>query len=334
MKKERVLDAINHQETDKIPHTIEFTKDILEILCKELKMTPDEIFDFADNHIEKINLNAGGTWIRDGFYRDEFGVIWDRTGHDKDIGIPSEVIFKKPDIDMYDFPQVKEALLRKEIESTLANGRDTFKICKISYNLYERAWSLRGMMNILMDMMENPEFTHALFEKIFEFNMQRIKIAMEYDIDGFYFGDDYGQQRGLIMGPKMWRKYIKPLLAKQYEEVKKKDKVVIQHSCGDNNLILQDFIEIGLDVYNTIQPEIYDLKKLKSQYGDNLAFWGAISTQRLLPYATPEEVKMKVRETMGILGKGGGYIASPTHRMPQDIPVENFLALVEVFKNQ
>jgi uroporphyrinogen decarboxylase len=132
----------------------------------------------------------------------------------------------------------------------------------------------------------------------------------------------------------MWRKYIKPLLAKQYEEVKKKDKVVIQHSCGDNNLILQDFIEIGLDVYNTIQPEIYDLKKLKSQYGDNLAFWGAISTQRLLPYATPEEVKMKVRETMGILGKGGGYIASPTHRMPQDIPVENFLALVEAFKNQ
>lgn len=334
MKKERVIDAIHHKVTDKIPHTIEFTLDELKIICDALKMSSEEIFDFADNHMEKINLNAGGTWINEGFYKDEFGVIWDRTGFDKDIGVPAEVFFKDPNINMYEFPDVNEEAIRKELEAITNNSRDTFKIPKISYNLFERAWSLRGMQNILMDMYEEPLFTEKLLEKIFEFNMKRIAIALEYDIDGFYFGDDYGQQRGLIMGPKLWRKYIKPLLSQQYDAVKKAGKFVVQHSCGDNWAILPDFIEIGLDVYNTIQPEIYDIHKLKNEYGKDLSFWGAISNQKLLPYASPEEVKRVTKETMKILGEGGGYICSPTHRMPQDIPVENFLALVEVFKNQ
>ncbi|NTW72357.1 MAG: uroporphyrinogen decarboxylase [Eubacteriaceae bacterium] len=334
MKKERVIHAINHKVTDKIPHTIEFTLDELTVLCDALKMSSEEIFDFADNHMEKINLNAGGIWIKEGFYQDEFGVLWDRTGHDKDIGVPSEILFKEPDIKLYEFPPVNETAVRAEFDKILNNGRDTFKIPKISYNLFERAWSLRGMQNILMDMMENPEFVEELFEKIFEFNMIRINIALEYDIDGVYFGDDYGQQKGLIMGPKLWRQYIKPVLSRQYEAVKKAGKFVMQHSCGDNWSILPDFIEMGLDVYNTVQPEIYDLHKLKSEFGKDLAFWGGISNQRLLPFATPEEVKRVTKETMNILGEGGGYICSPTHRMPQDVPVENFLALVDVFKNQ
>jgi uroporphyrinogen decarboxylase len=136
------------------------------------------------------------------------------------------------------------------------------------------------------------------------------------------------------MSPETWRRFIKPGLAKMFERVKKSGKVVALHSCGDINKILGDLIDIGLDIYQTVQPEIYDLKKLKAEYGKSLSFWGGISTQRLLPFAKPEEVKATVKDTISILSNYGGYIASPTHQVPADVPPENIIALVEALKNQ
>lgn len=119
-----------------------------------------------------------------------------------------------------------------------------------------------------------------------------------------------------------------------YARVKSKGKIISQHSCGDISEIFPDLIEIGLDIYQTFQPEIYDLKKTKKEYGSYLTFWGGISTLRLLPFATPEEVKRKVTETIGIMGVNGGYIAAPTHAVPGDVPPENIAAMIEVFQNQ
>jgi uroporphyrinogen decarboxylase len=136
------------------------------------------------------------------------------------------------------------------------------------------------------------------------------------------------------MGPNYWRKFIKPRMAKMYARVKSKGLIVSQHSCGDIEEIMPDVIEIGLDIYQTFQPEIYNMKEIKQKFGNNLTFWGGISTQRLLPFATPEEVKRVTKETIQIMGKFGGYIAAPTHSMPGDIPAENAVALIEAFQNQ
>jgi uroporphyrinogen decarboxylase len=118
-----------------------------------------------------------------------------------------------------------------------------------------------------------------------------------------------------------------------YERVKSRNKVVSQHSCGDINQIFPDLIDIGLDIYQTFQPEIYDFEKVKKEYGGHLTFWGGISTQRLLPFASPDEVRKTVKETIRIMGKDGGYIAAPTHSIPGDVPPENVVAMIEVFKN-
>jgi uroporphyrinogen decarboxylase len=93
-------------------------------------------------------------------------------------------------------------------------------------------------------------------------------------------------------------------------------------------------IDIGLDIYQTVQPEIYDLSKLKTDYGKDLTFWGAISTQKTLPFVGPNELKDIVKQTINIMGVNGGYIAAPTHKVPQDVPVENIIALIEVLKEQ
>ena len=99
-------------------------------------------------------------------------------------------------------------------------------------------------------------------------------IALEYDFDGIYFGDDWGQQHGLIMGLEHWRHYIKPQMARLYKKVKDKRLFAFQHSCGDCHELFPDLIESGLDCYQTFQPEVYDVREMKKLYGDRLAFWG------------------------------------------------------------
>jgi uroporphyrinogen decarboxylase len=115
--------------------------------------------------------------------------------------------------------------------------------------------------------------------------------------------------------------------------VKAKGKYVLLHGCGNIEDVFPDLIEIGLDVYNTVQPEIYNLKKIKAEYGKDLTFWGAISTQQFLPQSRPEEVFDRSVETIRILGEGGGYIFSPTHAVMPDIPVANIRAMLDAARS-
>jgi uroporphyrinogen decarboxylase len=224
--------------------------------------------------------------------------------------------------------------LRSEYDALMSSQDDTFKFGSIGFSMFERAWTLRGMENLLVDMILNPDFVEELLDAITEHNLKIIDIALEYGIDGFHFGDDWGQQRGLIMGPQHWRRYIKPMMAKLYAKAKSKGKYISQHSCGDIHEVFPDLIEIGLDVYQTVQPEIYDLPNLKKEFGNDLTFWGGISTQRLLPFEKPETVKRVTRETIAVMGKSGGFVAAPTHSIPGDVPAENVVAMLEAFQNQ
>jgi uroporphyrinogen decarboxylase len=93
-------------------------------------------------------------------------------------------------------------------------------------------------------------------------------------------------------------------------------------------------IEIGLDCYQTFQPEIYDLADMKKCYGKNITFWGGISTQQCLPRMKARQVQEEIVRVAKILSPGGGYILAPTHDVPGDVPAENILAMTEVFQNQ
>jgi len=332
--RERVLAAISHRETDIIPYDVGFTQ-------QEYDKVAEYLGD--RNFGEKINNHMSGVyydgWPKEmapgtGYFKDDFGVVWNRNGIDKDIGVINGLVLKEPTLKGYTFPEPDEAELKKRFDRLMKEKKNNFTFGNLGFSMFERAWSMRGMENLLMDMVIHPNFVDELLDLITEYNLKIIDIGLEYDVDGFMFGDDWGQQRGLIMGPKHWRRFIKPRMARMYERVKSKGKVVLQHSCGDIHEIFPDLIEIGLDVYQTFQPEIYDIKKMKKEYGAYLTFWGGISTQRLLPFASAEEVKRVTRETLDILGVNGGYIAGPTHSIPGDVPPENVLAMLEVLENQ
>lgn len=117
-----------------------------------------------------------------------------------------------------------------------------------------------------------------------------------------------------------------------FGEVEEAGKVTCLHSCGNIWPILGDLVDIGLNVYQTVLSELYDLAAFKKEYGSTLCFYGGISTQRELPACSPEEIKRFVHETIALLDKGGGYIVAPTHRIPADVPPENLAARVDAFK--
>jgi uroporphyrinogen decarboxylase len=335
-RKERVWKALQHRRTDFIPYQVDFTGQEHDRVAAFMK---DDGFERKiRGHLERANFSGpvGPETERPGFFRDDFGVVWNKTGVDRDIGMMNELLIKGPDMVSYGFPVLDEALAHQRFRALVENGEDTFKIGRLSMALFERAWSLRGMENLLCDMLQEPAFVDELLEKITDYNLRIIDIGLSYpEIDGFYFGDDWGQQTpGLIMGRKNWRRFLMPHLKKMFERIKAKGRFVIQHSCGNILELYPDLIEIGLDVHNTFQPEIYDIVKVKREFGKDLSWWGGISTQRLLPFASPEAVRDETIRIMRIVGEGGGYIAAPTHYIPSDVPPENVLAMVDVFMHQ
>ena len=333
MKRERVIQAIRHQQTDIIPFNTELTSEELRKVCDYLNINEADWFDWSGNHIDKLTLGKPDINLGNQLYEDEFGVIWSRS-IDKDIGIIENPILSDANIGSYQFPEINRDFLDDKLMQFTSNGKDCFRFAKINFSLFERAWSLRGFENMFMDFVLNPDFVTDLLEKITLRNIEVIKIALQYDIDGIYLGDDYGQQNGMLMSPDMWRKFFKPQLGRMISEVKKAGKISCLHSCGNIKPILPDLIDIGLDVYQTVQPEIYDLNELKQNFGKNLTFFGGISTQQSLPVLNPNEIRDITSETMRIFGKNGGYIAAPTHKVPADVSPENLVAMVETFKSQ
>ncbi|MBN2852001.1 MAG: uroporphyrinogen decarboxylase [Clostridia bacterium] len=334
IKKQRILNSLNHKESDIIPYQVDFT--IEEHRKMAVFLNDDHFEDKIENHIHRIRWNDVNEELPDkkGHFRDFFGAVWNRSGVDKDIGVIDDPVFKNPDISLFTLPRVNPSLAIPLMEEDLKIKSDHFIIGDIGFSLFERAWSLRGFQNLLTDMVLDPVFVHELLDEICEANIEVIKLYEDYPVDGFYFGDDWGQQHGLIMGPANWREFILPRLKRMYDQCHSQGLYVMQHSCGDISEIFPDLIDAGLNAYNTVQPEIYDLNKLKKEYGNDLTFWGAISTQALLPFATPEVVSSETRRIMDILGKNGGYIAAPTHAVPYDVPCENIVAMLDVFKNQ
>ncbi|MCX7668171.1 MAG: hypothetical protein N2Z84_04495 [Atribacterota bacterium] len=330
--RERILKTLSFQKTDFVPYHIDFT---IPARLKMAEYLGDLEFERKlGNHLAFVKAIAPGAFqeVAPGFIKDEWGVVWNRT-IDPDIGNP-EPVLSHPSLSGYRFPDPDDPKRFLPLRPFVEEHQHQFKLLRQTYTLFERAWSLRGMEALLSDFIMNPDFVEDLLDHITAFNLKVIDRALEMGLDGVHFGDDWGWQRGLIMGVRWWRKFIKPRMAEMIALVKKKGKKAFLHCCGKVEEIFPDLVEIGLDVFNPFQPEVMDIFALKKTYHGRLSFWGGISIQRLLPFGTREEVRQEVRKILRELGEDGGYIAAPSHALPRDIPCENILVMLEVIQNQ
>jgi uroporphyrinogen decarboxylase len=210
-------------------------------------------------------------------------------------------------------------------------GRDYWIVGVTVTTIFETAWGLRGLSRLLTDLIDDPDLAEAILEIPFRFHLAAAKKLAALGVDMIWTGDDVGAQSAMLISPAMWRRFLKPRLARFFAEVRAVNPRVklAYHSDGCIEPIIPDLIEIGLDVLNPVQPASMDPARLKRLYGARLAFWGSIDEQRTLPFGTPDDVRREVELRRRTLGRGGGLIIGPTHHVQLDTPLENFWALVD-----
>jgi uroporphyrinogen decarboxylase len=332
--RERVFAALEHRQGDVVPYDIQFTQPARARMVEH----------YGDPDFESTLGNCF-TWLRPhppgarfvevapDIWEDEFGVQWDRHV-DKDIGVVCNRLVTPENVEDFEFPNPDDPARYESFDSVIAANEDTAILVSLGFSLFERAWTLAGMENVLMAMAADKTFAHTLLDRILKFNLAIIDHACAHDVDIFRFGDDWGQQRGLLMGPALWREFIKPRFAQMCRRVKARGKCTMLHCCGKVDEIFADLIECGLDIFNPFQPEVMDVFEIKKQHGRDLTFFGGISIQRTLPFGTVRQVKDEVRRLIDRVGESGGYVASPSHDIPRDARAENIAAMIEVLQNQ
>ena len=221
--RERVLKALAHQQPDEAPWQIDLTSDARKNLAAYLG--DPEFLPKLGNHLAGCE-HGYFTEIRPGYWQDRFGIVWNRT-IDRNIGNVEEYLLPEPTLARYRFPQPDLERNAQKYQTMIANNQDKFRFAGVGFSMFERAWTLRGMENLLTDMILNPSFVDALLDKILEYNLQVIDHLLQFDIDCVRFGDDWGQQNGLIMGPRLWRRFIKPRVAAMYARAKSAGKYVM-----------------------------------------------------------------------------------------------------------
>ncbi|MHC4594341.1 MAG: uroporphyrinogen decarboxylase family protein [Planctomycetota bacterium] len=330
-KRQVVKLAVEGRKVPYVPWHCNFTVEAADKLRKYFSR--DDLEQVLDNHFVKLGADIGFfTDLGEDRFRDAFGVVWDRS-IDKDIGNVEGCILPEPTLRGYEFPDPLNRRFFEDIPEKISRYGDCFRVFKIGFSLYERAWTLRGMENLMMDFLDCPDFVRELLHRIADYNIAQVTEALKYDIDAVYFGDDWGQQTGLQTGPRIWREFIKPELKRMYSVARQAGKYVFIHSCGKVDELFDDLIEIGLNCFNPFQPEVMDVFELTKRYRGRLAFHGGLSTQRILPFGSAEDVKNKVAELLEA-GKDGGYIFAPAHAVEGDVPLANMLAFIDVLHAQ
>lgn len=200
--------------------------------------------------------------------------------------------------------------------------------------LWELAHYLRGMEQMLMDLVLDQGFVSALLAKLLEINMAAtgrfLDLVGQY-IHIFRAGDDLATQERSMMSLDTYRKLLKPFYKKYFSFVKSKtDAKIFYHSCGNVTELIDDLAEIGVDIINPVQVSAMgDTAVLKERFRDKITFWGGIDTQHVLPKGSVKDVEAEVRHRIRDMGPGGGYIVSSVHNIQPDVPPQNIVAMAE-----
>jgi uroporphyrinogen decarboxylase len=182
-----------------------------------------------------------------------------------------------------------------------------------------------------MDCVTEEDFYGELLERMTELTLALVAECADIPADAIMMGDDWGCQRGVMIGPERWRRFYKPRYARIFDAIHDQGKLAIMHCCGSVADIMGDIVEIGLDVLESVQPEAAGMNPyaLKGAWGDKMAFWGGLGSQQTIPYATPSEIRAEIRRLRSEMSRGGGYILAPAKPLRPETPTENAVAVVD-----
>ena len=356
--RERFLLTINGEKPDRPPVFATLTPQVAEKMSKQLKVPYEEPLDSMlstrASHMDllvKLGNDAVGiaacaphnfpTKTQDnGLIKNEWGMVFKPMGlYNEFFEYPLSHVETVKDIENYSFPNPLAHGRWNAAKNTIARyGKTHGIIADLETTLFETAWYLAGLEKFLMDLMMEAEYIPELLDKIQEIHTVYGKKMIEIGADVLWCGDDFGTQQSQIMSLETFRKYFKPRFKEMFQEFRKTnpDIKLAWHSCGAFRPFIHDFIEIGLDIVNPLQPMAAGMEpeSLVKEFGNDVIFFGGVCVQDLLPNKTPHEIDAEIQRRKNIFGANGGYITAPAHNIQDDTSVENILAFFEAAKKQ
>lgn len=305
-------------------------------------------FDVDTRNVQPGAYSGGRDhWQDENTYVDIFDVLWKRTQKDVD----QHFLHKNGPfhggklsvdaIEEHDWPDPHNpglaAGVHERVQAIKQSG--DYAVCLyLPGGVIHRGYAMRGFEDYLKDLYRNPEALCRLMDKLADFWVGTAETVIEAagpdNVDIVWFGEDLGTQDGCMFDPEgIYAKYIKPRHRRMVETVKSltNGAKVCFHCCGSAYYFVDHLIDIGVDILNPVQVTAKNMEpeRLKEAFGDRIAFWGGINTQRILPFGTPDEVTAETRRIVDILGKGGGYILNSVHNIQAEVPPENIVAMFE-----
>ena len=371
--RERLLTALDHREPDRVPidlggnqtgiHKFAY-QELLGLLgLQEEIVIMDAVQQLAmpsEAVLERLHVDTRYVWAggaksfqggivqreRDGRIwhdlADEFGVVWsmpDDHPYYMDISQSPLAGLSLDEIRAYPFPKGDDPTRFEGLRDRVMQIRTQTSypvVSGISGVVYEICWYMRGLENLFIDMMEQPQILEAIIDRMLEFWLGWFRLFLDEVgdvVDVVMIGDDLTGQNGPLFSPRIYRSIVKPRHKRLVQYIKSRTKAKIwYHTCGSIVEYIPDLLDNGIDVLNPVQISAKDMDPnwLKATYGDRLSFWGGgIDAQHVLPSASPDEVRKHVGRNVAAFKPGGGYVFNNVHNIQADVPPENVLALFD-----
>lgn len=354
--KERVRLALTRKAVpDRIPIQFDLCRSLTEHFSQTLGLDPGYTWSYYEDLTYRISANeirtrlgsdvvvVGGAMaaafkpipVQGDITLNEFGMKMKPTPlYVEVIECPLQQVSSVEQVQAYAFPdpraQGRFDNARKEIQRF---GADYFIIGDCELSIFELAWHLTGMEKYMMALAMEEEWLELLNDKVEYWTTQLALQLIELDVDAIWFGEDLGTQTSTLISPGMWRNRFKPRYQRMFDALRKvnPDIILIMHSDGAVAPLLDDFIEMGVQVYNPVQPNVpgSDPEELKNTYGHSISFFGGIDQQQLLPQGRVEDIRKEIKYRCQVLGRDGGYLLAPAHIIQADVKPETVLLMIE-----
>jgi uroporphyrinogen decarboxylase len=369
----RVLAALDHTEPDRVPidlggnqtgiHKFAYQRLIEHLGLDEQVVLMDAVQQLArpsEAVLERLRVDTRYVWAggAKGFQggivqnrrggrlwhdlTDEFGVTWsmpDDSPYYMDISHSPLAGLSLDEIRAYPFPKGDDPARFEGLRDRVLELRENTPyavVSGISGVVYEICWSLRGLENLFIDMMDRPQVLEVLIDRTLEFWLGWFRLFLDEVgdvVDVIMIGDDLAGQTGPLYPPRIYRAIVKPRQKRLVQYIKSRTRAKVwYHSCGSVTEYIPDLLDNGIDILNPVQISARGMEpqRLKAQWGDRLVFWGGgIDAQHVLPRASPEEVREHVRRNVLAFKPGGGYIFNNVHNIQADVPPQNVVALFD-----
>ncbi|MBE7559098.1 hypothetical protein HS125_09170 [bacterium] len=260
--------------------------------------------------------------------RDIWGVGWQNHGHEWEAYPSFPACHSIEELVEHPFPDPRAMVAGLPEAIGKVNRDESLVVVYQPRGLFERSHLLLGMERLLTAWIDYPEELTVFYDRLADYYIEIAKLHLSMGIDAFRLADDYGTQKSLLVSPEQWRQYIKPGLARWIKVYKDAGKFFFMHSCGYISWLMDDLVEIGIDMIDSLNPSAgNELDQWKRKYGDRISFMGGVDTHRVLSRGTPEEVREEVKLRLRQLGDGGGFMLGPDQNIP--FPDRNYQAYLE-----